>query len=187
MSELKEAKDAIGVNDVYRQAYYRLKERNQVLENRCLHLESSTAKFKERAKDWLNNLEAAMMAAQQLVIAQQHTVYANACINETYYNIKKQAKHCEESIKKGVRLKDSIDKNWPKVQKQLENLETIKHRLGAEQRMNNKLAKRCDELEKDRDGDPRYQKLLRKSQNVELRLKRETEKNESQNIQEALN
>ena len=72
MNELKESKNTIGINDVYRQAYYRLKERNKVLENRCVHLESSTTKFKERAKSWLNNLESAMMVAQQLVIAQQH-------------------------------------------------------------------------------------------------------------------
>ena len=177
MNEGKESKNVIGVNDVYREAYYRLKERNQVLENRCLHLESSTTKFKERAKGWLNNLETAMMVAQQLVIAQSQTVYANACMNETYHNIKKQAKHCEESVKEVVLLKASIGQNWPSVQKISKDIQTVEYQLQEEKRMNNKLAKHCDALEKEKEENPQYQKLYRKIGNLEVKLKQQIQSN----------
>jgi chromosome segregation ATPase len=166
------------LSDVYREAYYRLKSRTNQLEERLKFLESVMLNFKQRANNFVKNLEETFLNGNQLLVDRGNYYHKYLKMIDTFQEIKLRSKTIEKTLNDAVNMKNDFEQQSLKLQEQIltnKQMETI---LDEQKKEQHRLQETIEQLDLDIKNTPQYLEIVdkfKKLREVYNRNKKELE------------
>ena len=159
-------KSNIVVSDVYREAYYRLKNRTHTLEERVNFLESSTRKFKQRAKMFVENLEETFLNGNELIIDRGNYHHKYLKMIDTFHEIQVKSNVVEKTLLNAIDMKKNIDQQKLIIQQKLLDNQNMQEKITEKNKENDRLRETIKTQDTDIKNSPQYLQLINKMQKL---------------------
>ena len=165
------AESKIVVGDVYREAYYRLKNRCHQLETRLKEVEGATQKFRNRAKSWLHHLEQIFLNGNELIIDRGNNYHKYIRMIRSYEDVKFRSSDVQRTLNEAIKMKNDIGQQILKLREQTADNQALSEKIDRhvfeEQRLKEVIQKQDTEIKKT----PQYLEILRKHEKLQKRHK----------------
>jgi hypothetical protein len=166
--------------DLYRNAYYKLKKRNNILEEQLCDLDNSTVMLKKQAKHWLNDLDRTIAKDARSVFQEMRCCFEQTKqMVEAFQELKQSANGCNNQILQLTNLKSKLHEEWKMTSTTKENHLCSRHELAENENVCKKLEEKLAALEKQLKENPRYQTIMRQMRSLQRTLKNECEEKQS--------
>jgi len=166
--------------DLYRNAYYKLKERNKILEEQLCDLSYSTVMLKKQAKHWLNDLDRTIAMEGRSIFREMQCCFEQTKqIVEAFQEIKQTAYGCNNQILQLTNLKSKLHEEWKMISTTQENHLCSRQELAENKNICKILGEKLVALETQLKENPRYQTITRKMHCLQRALVNEREEKQS--------